>query len=47
MMGFAAVVTSYFISIFRYNEKPNVIASIGVVLVLFGLWRTIFGKSKN
>lgn len=47
IMGFSSIVMSYFISIFRYNEKPNIVTSIGVVLVMFGLWRTIFAKSKS
>lgn len=47
IMGFSAVVVSYFISIFRYNEKPNIVTTVGVVLVLFGLWRTIFGKTRD
>lgn len=47
IMGFSAVVVSYFINIFRYNEKPNIVTTVGVVLVLFGLWRTIFGKTRD
>lgn len=47
IMGFISVAVSYFISIFRYREVPNLVTSVGVVLVLFGLWRAIFGKSNN
>lgn len=44
LVGSSSIVISYFISIFRYNEKPNIVTNIGVVLVLVGLWKTIFAK---
>ena len=45
--GFVTVGISYLISIFRYHEKPNVVTSLGVGLALFGVWRTIFGRSSS
>ena len=42
MLNFAAVIEAYLLSIFRYNESQNEICSMGVVLVVWGVWRTLF-----
>jgi uncharacterized membrane protein len=47
MMNFSMVAVSYLISIIRYQETPNFISSIGILLVAFGVWKTLFNKTQN
>ena len=46
MMIFTSVVWAYLLSIFRYDESQNVICSVGVVLVVWGVWKTLFSKTE-
>jgi uncharacterized membrane protein len=47
LMGFSAVFISYLISIFRYNEIPNVVNVIGITLVVGGCTKTVLNTSIN
>lgn len=44
MMNFFTIFIGYLISIIRYRETPNLIASIGIVFVFIGVWKTVFNK---
>ena len=44
MMIFLSVVYSYILSIFRYNESQNLFCSVGVLLIIGGLWKVLFSK---
>jgi drug/metabolite transporter (DMT)-like permease len=44
MMTFWTIILSYFVSILRYHEMPNIFTSLGVVLVFLGVWKTVFNK---
>lgn len=46
MTNFSVVFLTYMISIFRYNETPNLFSILGVFLVFFGMWRAVFNKEK-
>ena len=46
MMIFTSVIWAYLLSIFRYDESQNVICSVGVVLVVWGVWKTLFSKTE-
>ena len=46
MIMFSGVVWAYLVSIFRYDESQNVICSAGVLLVVWGVWKTLFSKSE-
>jgi hypothetical protein len=44
MMNFLGVVLGYFVSIFRYGEKINMICLSGTILVLVGIYRILIVK---
>ncbi len=46
MVNFWSIFVGYLVSIFRYKETPNIPTTIGVVLVFWGVWKTIFSKDK-
>lgn len=46
MMNFWSIFVGYLVSIFRYNEPPNLITTLGIFLVFGGVWITIFKKTK-
>lgn len=46
MMSFSMVIVSYLISIFRYNETPNLFSTIGILLVIFGVGKTVINKEQ-
>lgn len=45
MMFFSSIIYGYFLSIFRYNESQNPICTIGIVLTVFGIGKTILNSS--
>lgn len=47
MMNFWSIFVGYLVSIFRYNESPNLITTLGILLVFGGVWLTIFKKTKS
>jgi drug/metabolite transporter (DMT)-like permease len=49
MMAYSMIFVSYLISIFRYNETPNLICLFGIILVIIGSAGTLLNinKSKN
>lgn len=46
MINFQSIFVSYLISIIRYKEKPNLITNIGIILVFYGVWKTVFNKEQ-
>lgn len=46
MINFTAIGYSELVSIFRYHEKPNLIVIIGLAMLIFGVWETIFRKDS-
>jgi hypothetical protein len=44
MITFMTVVVAYLLSIFRYHETQNTICTVGVLLVVLGLWKALFSK---
>lgn len=45
VMTFSTVIMSYIISIFRYHESVNIIATLGTGLTVFGILKCILNKS--
>ena len=46
MMNFISVGIGYGLSVFRYNEAPNTISILGMLLVPIGVYLSIFKKDK-
>ena len=47
MMNFVTIIVGYALSILRYGETPNLVATIGVCFVFFGVYKTIFNKETK
>lgn len=44
MLGFTSILIGYIVSIFRYGEQPNFVSLLGVILLIIGMYKTIFNK---
>ena len=47
MIPFTDLIWAYLLSMFRYNESPNIFCSVGVVLVVIGVWKALFSKKDE
>ena len=47
MITLTNVVWAYFVSIFRYGESQNVICILGILLVIGGVWKSLFSKGQT
>lgn len=42
-----AIVVGYVIGVFRYNEKPNMVMNMGILLLAAGLYQAIFNSGEG
>jgi drug/metabolite transporter (DMT)-like permease len=44
LMCFLSIAVSYFVSLFRYGERLNEICLAGVILIFFGIFKTLTSR---
>ena len=47
MISFNATIVAYLVSVFRYDERPNMFINVGICLLLLGLYQTLFNIDKK
>ena len=47
MFGFINVIWGYLFSVYYYKESQNVFCIVGVVMIIFGVFQTIYSKDSG
>ena len=45
MLFFSPIIFGYVFSIFRYHESQNMVCLVGIILIVFGITKTIINKA--